>query len=124
MRSTIVTVTALGSVAAMGAAAGAIVSGGAAVGASDTSTTPVPVPVEIRTVIVHRTERVVRHVHRHRHRPAALPGPAAMPVAQPVARAVAPVPARATPPRLVTRTSGAATRREHDDAGERGGRDD
>jgi hypothetical protein len=120
MKSTLVTATALASVAALGGLAGATLTGGSAAPAAITGATTAP--VEVRTQVVHRTERVVRHVRRvHHRRPAPATAPARVPVSQPAAAAPAvthaSTPARPARPRVVTRTSGASTRGEGEDHG-------
>lgn len=124
MKSTLVTCTALASVAALGGLAGATLSADSTPAtAADTTAAP----VEVRTQVVHRTVRVVRHVHvKHHRRAAPVAAPAVVPVSRPVAAAPAAAPAAAAPaatpapaprPRVVTRTSGASSHGESDDHG-------
>lgn len=125
MKSTLVTCTALTSVAALGGLAGATLSADSTPAtAADTTAAP----VEIRTQVVHRTVRVVRHMHVKHHRKVApvAAAPAVVPVSRPVAAAPAAAPAAAAPvatpapaprPRVVTRTSGASTHGGSDDHG-------
>lgn len=84
-------------------------------GPSEAARTAHAAPVEVRTVVVRRTIRVVRREHpRHRPPVAAAPTPVAPPASSPVVRAAVPTPAPArvrpappagAPPRLRTRAS-------------------
>lgn len=117
------------------AAVGLLVTGGVAgaalVGrpepAGVAATVARPAPVEIRTEVIHRTVRVVRHI-RPKHRVAAAPpAPAAVPAPAPsppqrVAVTAAPPSSPATRP---LRTQSSATGASHGDDGEHeGGGDD
>lgn len=110
---------ACGTAAAMGVLA--VVALGAADGGQvkTIKAPPKAPPVEIRTVVVHRTIRVVKHEKPRKPKTVATP-PAptqtaqVVPVSQP---ASAPAPAPASKP-LSTRTSGGSGEREDEDHGE------
>jgi hypothetical protein len=125
-------IAAVGTMVALGALAAVAIGAGPG---QQTKTVSVPraQPVEVRTVVVHRTIRVVRHQKPKKHkRVAAPPAPAATtrpvqiaqapaPTYQPVA--TKPAPASSTP--LKTATSGSGSGEHKDDGGEReGGGDD
>jgi len=130
MKSTLITVGTLGGVAALGGLAGATLSHDAP---TRQATADQPAAVEVRTQVIHKTERLVRHVHHRQPRPAA--PAAAVPATHPIAAPAPAVSAQPAPavravapgPRIVTRTSGAGAGggHEHDGGDEHeGGGDD
>lgn len=129
-------IAAAGTMVALGAlAAVAIGSGGEP--AAKAVSTPAAQPVEVRTVVVHRTVRVVRHQKpKKQKRVAAPPAPAVTtrpvqiaqvpaPAPQPTYHPVATKPAPASSKPLKTATSGGGGEREdHGDDEHEGGDDD
>jgi hypothetical protein len=124
MHPVTVTIAALGLLVTGGAAGAALGGRPDSVGAAATPSRPAP--VEVRTEVIHRTVRVVRHI-KPKHRtvapaaPAAVPAPAPSPP-QRVAATVAPPASAATRP---LRTHSTTTGASHGDDGEHeGGGDD
>ena len=108
--------TAFVGVAALGVLAGVAIT---APGPTTTASLREAAPVEVRTQVIRRTVRVVRHV-----RPPPAPAPAVQASAPAVAPAARPAVSRAAPPRLTTRSSGSSGGGEGDDGEREGGGDD
>ncbi len=118
-------IAAAGTMVALGALAAVAIGAGAGEPVKTVSV-PRAQPVEVRTVVVHRTIRVVRHQKPKKQKPvAAPPAPAAAspvqiaqaPAPQPTYQPVATRPAPAASKPLKTATSGAGSGHK-DDGGE------
>jgi hypothetical protein len=141
MRPTLRQVSAGAALLGTGVIVGAAVPAG---GGQPRVTAAAPAPVEVRTQVIHRTVRIVRHERRKAPRHVAAPAAATAPaVAAAAPRVVTPAPAATAPARpLVTRSSatgsshaapplrtrasatGGAHEHEHEDGEHEGGGDD